>query len=43
MSDAISRGTGPDYYQELYVSPYNFDKLYLANNYMLVSFFMHDF
>jgi photosystem II stability/assembly factor-like uncharacterized protein len=38
MSDAISGGTGPHYYQELYVSPHNFDELYLANNYMLVSF-----
>ena len=38
MSDAVAGGTGPHYYQELYVSPHNFDELYLANNYMLVSF-----
>ncbi|MEM6261958.1 MAG: glycosyl hydrolase [Bacteroidota bacterium] len=38
MSDAISGGTGPHYYQELYVSPHNFDHLFLANNYMLESF-----
>ncbi|MEM6724122.1 MAG: glycosyl hydrolase [Bacteroidota bacterium] len=37
MSDAVSGGTGPHYYQELYVSPHEFDKLYLANNYMLES------
>ncbi|MEO1436110.1 MAG: glycosyl hydrolase, partial [Bacteroidota bacterium] len=37
MSDAVSGGTGPHYYQELYVSPHQFDKLYLANNYMLES------
>lgn len=38
MSDAVAGGTGPHYYQELYASPHNFDELYLANNYMLVSF-----
>ncbi len=38
MSDAVAGGTGPHYYQELYVSPHNFDELYLANNYMLVSY-----
>lgn len=37
MSDAIAKGTGPHYYQELYVSPHNFDEIYFANNYMLVS------
>jgi photosystem II stability/assembly factor-like uncharacterized protein len=37
MSDAVAGGTGPHYYQELYASPHNFDELYLANNYMLVS------
>lgn len=37
MSDAVSGGTGPHYYQELYASPHNFDEIYLANNYMLVS------
>lgn len=38
MSDAVAGGTGPHYYQELYASPHNFDEIYLANNYMLVSF-----
>ena len=38
MSEAVSGGTGPHYYQELYASPHNFDELYLANNYMLESF-----
>ena len=38
MSDAISGGTGPHYYQELYASPHNFDEIYLADNYMQVSF-----
>ncbi len=37
MSDAVAGGTGPHYYQELYVSPHQFDKLYMANNYMLES------
>jgi photosystem II stability/assembly factor-like uncharacterized protein len=37
MSDAVAGGTGPHYYQELYASPHNFDKLYLADNYMQVS------
>tara|TARA_Y100001978_G_C23698597_1_gene439256 strand:+ start:350 stop:3616 length:3267 start_codon:yes stop_codon:yes gene_type:complete len=38
MSDAVSGGTGPHYYQELYVSPHNFDEVYLADNYMQVSY-----
>ncbi|MAO71791.1 MAG: glycosyl hydrolase [Flavobacteriales bacterium] len=38
MSDAVSGGTGPHYYQELYASPHNFDELYLADNYMQVSY-----
>jgi len=37
MSDAVAGGTGPHYYQELYVSPHNFDEIYLADNYMQVS------
>ena len=37
MSDAVAGGTGPHYYQELYVSPHNFDELYLADNYMQYS------
>lgn len=35
MSDAISGGTGPHYYQEIWASPHQFDKVYFANNYML--------
>ena len=38
MSDAVAGGTGPHYYQELYASPHNFDELYLADNYMQVSY-----
>jgi len=30
MSDAVSYGTGPHYYQELYASPHAFDRLYLV-------------
>jgi photosystem II stability/assembly factor-like uncharacterized protein len=37
MSDAVSGGTGPHYYQELYACPHNFDRIYLADNYMQVS------
>ena len=37
MSDAVSGGTGPHYYQELYACPHQFDKIFLANNYLLVS------
>jgi photosystem II stability/assembly factor-like uncharacterized protein len=36
-SDTVSGGTGPHYYQELYASPHSFDRIYLANNRMLVS------
>ncbi len=31
MSDAISGGTGPHYYQELYACPHNFDRVYLMD------------
>ncbi|MEL6822093.1 MAG: glycosyl hydrolase, partial [Calditrichota bacterium] len=31
MSDTVSGGTGPHYYQELYASPHAFDRIYLAN------------
>ncbi|MCB0747923.1 MAG: glycosyl hydrolase, partial [Ignavibacteriae bacterium] len=31
MSDAVSGATGPHYYQELYASPHQFDKIYLAD------------
>ncbi|MEM7415322.1 MAG: glycosyl hydrolase [Gemmatimonadota bacterium] len=37
MSDAVSGGTGPHYYQELYASPHQEGRLYLVNNYTLVS------
>jgi len=31
MSEAVARGTGPHYYQELYACPHNFDKIYLMD------------
>ncbi len=31
MSDVVSGGTGPHYYQELYASPHQFDRLYLMD------------
>lgn len=37
MSNTVSGGTGPHYYQELYASPYVFDKIYLMNNSTLYS------
>ena len=37
MSDAVAGGTGPHYYQELYASPHKLDRLYLMNNYLLIS------
>lgn len=37
MSDAVSGGTGPHYYQELYACPHQFDRLYLMNVRILVS------
>ena len=37
MSDAVGGGTGPHYYQELYASPHQFDKIYLVSNYSQVS------
>ncbi len=30
-SEAVSGGTGPHYYQELYASPHQFDRIYLAD------------
>lgn len=38
MSDAISGGTGPHYYQELFASPHNFDEIYFADNRMQISY-----
>lgn len=37
MSDTVSGGTGPHYYQELYASPHKFDQIYLANVQTLIS------
>ncbi|MEM6893237.1 MAG: glycosyl hydrolase [Bacteroidota bacterium] len=37
QSDAVSGGTGPHYYQELYASPHHEGKLFLMNNYVKVS------
>lgn len=37
MSDAVSGGTGPHYYQELYADPHRFDRIYLVDNYMQIS------
>lgn len=36
-SDAVAGGTGPHYYQELYVSPHQFDRIYIADVRMRVS------
>ena len=37
QSDMISGGTGPHYYQELYADPHQEGKLWLMNNYILIS------
>ncbi|MDX1577059.1 MAG: glycosyl hydrolase [Gemmatimonadota bacterium] len=37
MSDAVSGGTGPHYYQELYASPHRFGRLYLVSNVTQIS------
>ncbi|MGD8699494.1 MAG: hypothetical protein PVJ43_09400, partial [Gemmatimonadales bacterium] len=37
MSDAVSGGTGPHYYQELYASPHHFGRLYLVSARTLIS------
>jgi photosystem II stability/assembly factor-like uncharacterized protein len=37
QSEAISGGTGPHYYQELYASPHQYDRIYLADVRMQVS------
>ncbi len=36
-SDAVSGGTGPHYYQELYASPHREGRLYLMNNIVKIS------
>jgi len=37
QSDMISGGTGPHYYQELYADPHQEGRIYLMNNYVLIS------
>lgn len=37
MSDAVAGATGPHYYQEIFASPHQFDRLYLMNNTLLKS------
>ncbi len=37
QSDAVSGGTGPHYYQELYASPHQEGRLYLMNNVVQIS------
>lgn len=37
QSETVSGGTGPHYYQELYASPHQFDKIYLVDVRMQVS------
>ncbi len=38
MSDTVSGGTGPHYYQELYASPHHFDRIYLVSNTSQISY-----
>ncbi|GMQ82538.1 MAG: hypothetical protein BMS9Abin05_1992 [Rhodothermia bacterium] len=37
MSDSVSGGTGPHYYQELYASPHQFERLYLMDASLQIS------
>ncbi|SEB47095.1 Uncharacterized protein SAMN04489761_0910 [Tenacibaculum sp. MAR_2009_124] len=37
QSDAVSGGTGPHYYQELYASPHQEGKIFLMSNYVQIS------
>ncbi len=37
QSDMVSGGTGPHYYQELYADPHTEGRIYLMNNYVLIS------
>ena len=37
QSDAVGGGTGPHYYQEIWASPHQFDRIYLADVQMQVS------
>ena len=38
MSDEVSGGTGPHYYQEMYASPHFFDRIYLVSNTSQISY-----
>ncbi|MDM7859397.1 glycosyl hydrolase [Alteromonas sp. ASW11-36] len=37
MSDEVGGGTGPHYYQEIFVDAHQFDRVYIASNYSKVS------
>jgi len=37
MSDTVSGGTGPHYYQELYADPHQFDRIILVSNTTMIS------
>jgi len=37
MSDEVSGGTGPHYYQEIFADPHTFDRIYIASNYSKTS------
>ncbi|WP_258807581.1 VPS10 domain-containing protein [Pseudidiomarina sp. CB1] len=37
MSDEVGGGTGPHYYQEIFVDQHQFDRVYIASNYSKVS------
>ncbi|GHF17995.1 hypothetical protein GCM10017044_10620 [Kordiimonas sediminis] len=37
MSDEVSGGTGPHYYQEIWADPHRFDRVYIGSNYSKVS------
>ncbi len=37
QSDMVAGGTGPHYYQELYADPHQEGRIYLMNNYVLIS------
>lgn len=37
MSDAVAGATGPHYYQEIFASPHQFDRLYLMNSSLMKS------
>ena len=37
MSDEVSGGTGPHYYQEIFADPHKFDRIYIASNHSKTS------